>query len=185
MLAVSSNISIRQDQIETVLGTRASCRNIRAIRADRLRRLKGTATRSQMLQVVRGGVWPYLWDGVRRASSYGSEFAPGTVHNGFIPNHRGVIEESCFLVLACNEGNWFATVAKVDQLPVGESQVRVPLTAVNGPDDLAAYSHGLQAVDLSVAVEGSACPTYVGAVDLGSLVRVVRSVVRLTRSPAS
>ena len=50
------------------------------------------------------------------------------MHNGFIPNHRGEIEETWFLVLACNEENCVATVARVDQLRVGESKVRVPLT---------------------------------------------------------
>ena len=56
--------------------TRASCRNIRAIRADRLRSLKGTATPAQMLEVVRGGVLPYLWGAVRHAPSDGWEIWP-------------------------------------------------------------------------------------------------------------
>ena len=102
-------------------GIRASCRNIRAIRDDRLQRLKGTATASQMVEVVRGASLPYLWGGILHTPSDGWEFAPGTVHKGFIPNHRGEVEESWFLVLACNEENRFATVSKVDQMLVGES----------------------------------------------------------------
>ena len=164
-------------------GTRASCRNIRAIRNDRLQRLKGTATSSQMVEVVRGGVLPYLWGGILHIPSDGWEFAPGTVHKGFIPNHRGEVEESWFLVLACNEENRFATVSKVDQMSVGESQVRVPLTALDGPNDMAAYSHGVQAVDLGVAVDGLAGPSYIGTVAPGSLITVVQRVVRLTRLP--
>ena len=162
-------------------GTRASCRNIRAIRADRLRRLKGDAKRSEMVEVVRGGILPYLWNAVRHTPSVGWEFPPGTVHNGFIPNHRGEVEESWFLVLACNEVNGFATVSKVDQLPVGESQVRIPLTSLEGPTSMAAYSHGLQAVDLNVAFDALHGPSYVGTVSRGSLIRVVRKVARLVR----
>ena len=163
--------------------TRASCRNIRTIRADLLRRLKGTVTVSQMADVVRRGVWPYLWGAVRHAPYRGWQTAPGTVHSGFVPNHRGEVEESWFLVLACNRTNCFATVAKVDQLPVGQSQVRVPLTAVEGPDDMVAYSHAIQAVDLSVAFDGLPSPSYVGVVHPGSLIRVVQKVTRLTRLP--
>ena len=163
--------------------TRASCRNIRAIRADRLRRLKGTAKRSQMADVVRRGVWPYLWSSVRHAPYEGWATAPGTVHNGFIPNHRGEIEETWFLVLACNRENCFATVAKVDQVPVGESRVRIPLTAADGPPDMAAYSHGIQAVDLNVAFDGLESPSYVGTVHPRSLIRVTQKVALLTKLP--
>ena len=103
------------------------------------------------------------------------------MHNGFIPNHRGGVEESWFLVLACSEVNGFATVSKVNRLPVGETQVRVPLTFLEGPTGMAAYSHGLQAVDLNVAFDGLQGLSYVGAVAPGSLIRVFQRVVRLTR----
>ena len=163
--------------------TRASCRNIRAIGADRLRLLVGNAVPSQMVEVLRRGVLPYLWGGVRHTPSDGWEFAPGTVHSGFIPNHRGEIEGSCFLVLSCNEANGFATVSKVDRSRVGASRVRVPLTALDGPDDMVAYSHGVQAVDLAVATDGLGGHSYVGTVAPGSWITVVQNIVRLTRLP--
>ena len=165
------------------LDTRASCRNIRLIKADRLGRLEGVATAKQMGQVVRGGLFPYLRDGVLQSHSDHWEFAPGHVHRGLIPNHRGEIEESCFLVLACNEGNGFATVSKVDQSDVGESALRVALTSVAGRGGLTAYSHGIQGIDLEVSVEASDGHSHVGTVDPPSVVKVARGLARLVRLP--
>ena len=165
------------------LGTRASCRNIRTFRANLFGSLKGVATLAEMQRVIRGAVWPHIWSGVSYAPADEWGFAPGTVHNGFIPNHRGEVEESWFLVLTCNGENGFSTVAKVDQRSVGESKVRVPLTALDGPDKMAAYSHGVQSVDLGVSVEGLDGPSYVGKVDQASLIRVVQGLARLTRLP--
>ena len=88
-----------------------------------------------------------------------------------------------FLVLTCNEENGFATVAKVDQRDVGGSKVRVPLTAVEGPNAMAAYSHGVQGVDLWMAVDGLVGSSHVGTVDRTSLIRVVLSLAGLTRLP--
>ena len=163
------------------LDTRASCRNIRVIRADRLRQLEGIATPQQMVQVVRGGLFPYLRDGVLRPHSDDWDFASGTVHNGYIPNQRGEIEQSWFLVLASNEENGFATVSKVDQSDVGGSELRVALTSMDGPSKMAAYSHGIQGVDLGVSVEGLDGPSYVGTVDRPSVVRVARRLSRWVR----
>lgn len=165
--------------------TRVSCRNLRAIKADRLQRLKGVAESPQLEDVLRGGVWPYLWSSVRHASSDAGGLDPGTVHNGFIPNHRGEVEESWFLILAFNAANRFATVAKVDRSEVGESQVRVPLTAVDGPGNMTAYSHGIQAVDLNAAFDELQGSGYVGRIRPDSLLRVVAKIVWLTGTPLS
>ena len=167
------------------LGTHASCRNIRSFRAGLFDSLRGVASRAEMQRVIRVAVWPHIWSGVGYLPADDWEFAPGMVHNGFIPNSRGEVEECWFLVLACNDENGFATVAKVDQCPVGESRVRVPLTAVDGPDQMAAYSHGIQSVDLGVSVDGLDGASYVGKVDRRSLITVVRTLAHLTRLPAA
>lgn len=120
--------------------TRASCRNIRAFKADRLVSLQGSATRDEMHGVIRGGVLPHILSGLFYPPDGESVFAPGTVHNGFITNHRGEVEESWFLVLACNGENGLATVAKVDGQSVGGSKVRVQLTLADGPSRMAAFS---------------------------------------------
>ena len=69
-------------------------------------------------------------------------------------------------------------------LRVGESKVRVPLITVEGPNDMVAYSHGVQAVDLGVAFDGLEARSYIGTVAPRSLITVVQRVVRLTRLPA-
>ena len=120
--------------------TRASCRNIRAFRADLFGPLQGSATRDEMQRVIRGAVFPHIWSGVFYPPAEKCDFAPGAVHNGFITNHRGEVEESWFLVLTCNDENGLATVAKVDEQSVGQSKVRVPLTVVDGPSPMVAYS---------------------------------------------
>ena len=163
--------------------TRASCRNIRAFKADLLGPLQSSATRDEMQRVIRGAVFPHILSGVFYPPAEECDFAPGTVHNGFITNHQGKVEESWFLVLTCNDENGLATVAKVDEQPVGQSKVRVPLTAVDGTSRMAAYSHGVQTVDLAVSVADLDGPSYVGTVDRRSLIRVVGRLASLTRLP--
>ena len=169
----------RLDQFDT----RAACRNIRAIKADLLGSLQGSATRDEMQSVVRGALFPHIWSGVFYPPAEECYFAPGTVHNGFITNHRGEVEESWFLVLTCNDENGLATVAKVDERPVGKSKVRIPLTAVDGPKGMAAYSHGVQTVDLAVSVADLDRPSYIGTADRRSLIGVIGRLSRLTRLP--
>ena len=163
--------------------TRASCRNLRAFKAELFGSLQGSATRDEMQRVIRGAVLTHIWSGVLYPPAEGFDFAPGTVHNGFIPNHRGMVEESWFLVLTCNDENGLSTVAKVDERPVGKSKVRVPLTAVDGPSKMAAYSHGVQAVDLAVSTTELGGCSYVGKADQRSLIRVIGSLAHLTRLP--
>ena len=166
------------------LGTRASCRNLRAIKAKRLGSVQGTAKRKEMLAVTIGALRPYIQEGVMHRPDTPSEFCPGTVHNGFIPNTSGEIEESWFLILACNEANMFATVVKVDQKPVGGSLLRIPLTATDGLRGMAAYSHVVQPVDLVATFNDVEGDTYVAQVDDRSLAAVARRVVQLTRLPS-
>ena len=165
--------------------TRASCRNIRAFKADLFGSLQGSASRDEMQRVIRRAVLPHIWSGVFYPPGELLGFPPGTVHNGFITNHRGEVEESCFLVLTCNDENGLATVAKVDQRPVGQSTIRLRLTALDGPSGMAAYSHGVQTVDLAVSVADLNGASYVGRVDRHSLVRVVSRLSSLTRLPRS
>ena len=163
--------------------TRASCRNIRAFKADLFGSLQGSARRDEMQRVIRGGLLVHVLSGVSCPPAGEGDFGVGTVHNGLITNHRGEVEESCFLVLTCNDENGLATVAKVDQRPVGCSTVRIPLTALDGPGQMAAYSHGVQTVDLAVSTADLGEPSYVGTVDKPSLIRVVSRLASLTRLP--
>ena len=165
------------------MDTRVSCRNLRTIHENRLSGFRIKATREQLVLIARQVLWPYLEDGLWLEDGEQSEFSPGNVHNGFIPNHRGGIEESWFLILGYNEVNGFATVVKVDQKPVGESEVRIPLVATHGPPDMAAYSHQVQPVHLDEAFKDLEKPSYQGHVDDISLAIVIEKVKDHTEPP--
>ena len=165
------------------IGTCAASRNLRTIHQDRLGSFQTEATRGQLVQIARGALWPYLDDGILLGNGERSERSPGNVHNGFIPNHHGDIEESWFLILAYNENNGFATIVKVDQKPVGQSQVRVPLAAIDGPQGMAAYSHQVQPVDLNEAFTGLIKPSYRARIHDDSLAVVIEKVKELTTPP--
>lgn len=164
--------------------TRAASRNVRSFRAATLGRRLCSATFEEMYAVVRQGLWRHLFYGLSGGPGEVNYFALGTVHNGLITNSRGAVGESWFLVLTYNDGNGLATVVKVDREPVGESTVRLPLTALEGPDDMAACAHGVQTVDLGASTEGFEGARYVGAVDRRSLASVVNRVSGLTMLPA-
>lgn len=131
--------------------------------------------------MVREGIWPYLGDSLRVGTASRSDLASGTVHNGLIPNSRGLIEESLFLVLVSNEANGFGIVVKVDRKPVGSSQLRIPLVMTEGPRHLAAWSHCVQPVDLREALGGLQVPGYMGRVDVSSLASVVENIMGITQ----
>ena len=167
-------------QLES-LGTRASSRNLRTVDKTLLGSSIGSATHPEIRGVLRRGFWPYLEDFLLNWETPSPRLCPGTVHQGLIPNHRGEVEESWFLILAHNDANQFATVVKVDRKPVGQSKLRLPLTALDGPHDMAGYSHDVQAVDLNEAFRGSTSSSYKGRVDRGSLKRTVENIMRLTK----
>ena len=166
------------------LDTWASCRNLRTVDKSLLGSLEGVASRAEIVRALRLGVWPYLRHFLLHGARGVTQLDPGTVHCGVVPNSGGGVEESLFLVLAYNEVNGFATVAKVDFRPPGESQVRIPLEVSDGPLGMVACSHRLQSVDIDEAFLDLTEPSYAGRVRNDSLAAVVDNVVKITGLPA-
>lgn len=160
------------------VGTRASCRNIRSVSGDLLGALQGTATPAEFRRVLLTGIGPYFEDALFVDES---EFSPGTIHRGMIPNHRGKEEEACFLILPCNEGNLVATVVKVDEVPVGESQVRIALELEDSPLELTAFCHQVQSIDIIESFEKNVEDNYVARVNERCVEVVVNRLLVIMR----